>query len=165
MRNYGFVLSNFKGRKLRYVVALVMIVITALLNLLPSVIIGDIVDNVIYNADAADRIDKLWYYITWLVGITVTVATTRMINRLNIRECSEYVGCGIRERLYEKLQTMDVAFYAHNTSGELISQMTSDINTIREFLASHVYMLVSDLSSLIFTFIILTAKRDYLFLM
>ena len=158
MRNYDFVLSNFKGRKLRYVVALVMIVITALSNLLPSVIIGDMVDQVIYNTDQVDRINQLWHYTGWLVGITVFAATTRMLNRLNIRECAEYVGCGIRNRLYEKLQMMDVAFYARNTSGELISQMTTDVNVIREFLAGHVYALVSDLSSLIFTFVILTAR-------
>lgn len=158
MRNYSFVLSNFKGRKLRYIMAIVMVVITAFLNLLPAVIIGDIVDFVIYNKDTVGRVDKLWYYTAWLVGVTLVVSTMRMVNRLNIRECAEYVGCGIRERLYEKLQTMDVAFYAHNTSGELISQMTTDINVIREFLAGHIYMLVSDLSSLIFTFAILLTK-------
>lgn len=158
MKNYDFVLSCFKGRKLRYVVTLVTIVITALFRLLPSVIIGDIVDNVIYNTEATDRIDKLWYYTICLIGVTIMASSLRLINRLTLRECSEYVGCGIRERLYEKLQTMDTAFYAHNTSGELISQLTTDINTIRDFLASHVYAIVSDLSSLVFTFIILSTK-------
>lgn len=158
MKERSFMLMNFKGRKARYFVSMAAVVLTAAAGLLPAVIIGDIVDNVIYNADQADRIQKLWFYVAWLIGVTIVCSSAKMATRLIVRECAEYVGCGIRERLYGKLQTMDLAFYTHNTSGELISTMTTDINVIRDFLGSNLYVLVNDISSLIFTFIILAGK-------
>ena len=158
MRNYEFVLSNFKGRKLRYCFCMAIIVVTALFNLLPSVLIGEIVDEVVYNTDAVERVEKLWYYVAWLIGITLSVTFTRMVNQISIRECAEHVACGIRERLYEKLQTLDTAFYAHNASGELISLMTTDVNMIRDFIGGFTYVLVSDFFSLVFTFVILAGQ-------
>ncbi len=158
MKRYGFVLSNFKGRKILYISAMLSIIIVALLNLLPSVIIGDIVDKVIYQPNAPDKVNKLWYYIILLVGTTLTCSLLRTANNLTMRETSEHIACGIREKLYAKLQTMDTSFYSHNSSGELISQMTTDINVIRDFFCHHIYMLVSDVFSLIFTFVILATN-------
>ena len=156
MKRYGFVLSNFKGRRALYIFSLSLIMVTALLNLLPSVIIGDIVDKVIYSK-GADRIDKLWFFIILLILTTLVCSTIRTFVQLALRESSEHVANGIREKLYAKLQTLDTAFYSKNTSGELISQMTTDVNVIRDYFVHHIYMLISDIFSLIYTFVILAS--------
>ena len=156
MKRYGFVLSNFKGRKLRYIVSLSMVAVNALLSLLPTVIIGEIVDEVLYKLNVPNREGLLWRLVITLVSVTLVSSLIRFVIQVVIRESSEHAANSLRSKLYEKLQTLDVAFFAHNTSGEIISQMTTDINVIRDFFGGHAYTLISDVFSLIFTFIILS---------
>lgn len=155
MKRYGFVLSNFKGRKLRYIISLAMVAVNALLSLLPTVLIGKIVDDVLYKLGTPNREATLWKLVITLVSITLFSSLLRAVIQTIIRESSEHAANNIRSKLYEKLQTLDVAFFAHNTSGELISQMTTDINVIRDFFGAHLYILISDIFSLVFTFVIL----------
>ena len=103
---------------------------------------------------------QLWYYVALLIGVTLVVSGIRALNQISLRECAGYVACGIREKLYAKLQTLDTSFYTRNSSGELISVMTTDVNLIRDFLGGHSYVMVSDVFSLIFTFVILAGQSQ-----
>ncbi|MBQ8605513.1 MAG: ABC transporter ATP-binding protein [Clostridia bacterium] len=155
MKRYGFVLSNFKGRGLRYIFCLIFVAVNALLSLLPTVIIGKIVDEVLYNQDVPGINVLLWKLVIAFLIVAVTSSLMRYFSQNIIHESSEYVSKKIRTTLYDKLQTLDHTFYSHNTSGEIISQMSSDVTVIRDFFASHVYVIISDIFSLVFTFIIL----------
>lgn len=165
MKRYGFVLSNLKGRKIWYVAAMSMIVVIAMLNLLPSVIIGDIVDEVIYKPGDPNRIHNMWILIALLIGVTLGCTIIRSFTQLTLRENSEYLAMNLRESLYEKLQSMDSSFYSKNSSGELISQMTTDVSVIRDFFTHHLYILLSDIFSLVYTFVILWRESPIVTLM
>lgn len=158
MKRYGFVLSNFKGRKLRYIICHMMVAVNALLTLLPTVIIGKIVDEVLYKLNVPNRENLLWQLVIALVSVTLVSSLIRFVIQYIIRESAEHAANNLRSKLYDKLQTLDTAFFAHNTSGEIISQMTTDINVIRDFFGAHTYILISDIFSLIFTFIILATN-------
>lgn len=162
MKRYGFVLSNLVGRKrVAYIFALIMTVVHSLISLLPTVVIGLIVDNVLYNslglADDA-RTGLLWKYVIWLVGLTLIGSTIYFLNRVICHRAAQDIAFGIRSKLYEKLQTLDTAFYSHNPSGELISQMTTDVNVILDFFSTHMYVFIRDCASLVFTFTVLATK-------
>ena len=158
MKRYGFVLSNFKGRKLRYIICLMMISVNALLSLLPTVLIGKIVDEVLYKLNVLNRESLLWTLVITLVSVTLVSSLIRFAIQYILRESSEHAANKLRSKLYDKLQTLDTTFFAHNTSGEIISQMTTDVNVIRDFFGAHLYILISDIFSLIFTFIILATN-------
>lgn len=158
MKRYGFVLSNFKGRKLRYIVSLSMVAVNALLALLPTVLIGKIVDEVLYKLNAPNRESLLLKLVITLVSVTLVSSFIRLVTQVVLRESAEQAANGLRYKLYDKLQTLDVSFFAHNTSGEIIFQMTTDINVIRDFFGGWLYTLISDIFSLIFTFVILATN-------
>ena len=163
MKNYRFVLSNFKGYKGRYLFALVASLVYSLLTLLPAVIIGDIVDDVLSNQNNLpndERISLLWRYVFSLIAITVVFTGLFMLIRQICHRSAQHVAIGIRSQLYAKLQTLDFSFYTHNPSGEIISQLTTDVNVIYDFISSHLYVFVRDCAMLIFTFVILTIKSD-----
>ena len=74
MKKYAFVFSNLKGYRFRFSCTMVATVLNGFLALLPTVIIGYIVDNVLYNKQGLSqsaRIDRLWFYIMVFVGITL----------------------------------------------------------------------------------------------
>ncbi len=158
MKSYSFVLSAFKGKRVVYIISMIGTVLYSFITLLPTVIIGKIVDNVLYNGlnlSNTDRIDKLWIYIAYLVGITFISSTTWFLCRFICHSTANHVTSTLRSQLYEKLQTLDTAFYSQNPSGELISQMTTDVNVIHDFVSTHLYIVVRDIAVLIFTFVVL----------
>ena len=51
---------------------------------------------------------------------------------------SESIAKGIRERLYEKLQDVKLSFYDGEDTGDLVQRCSSDLETLRVFLASDI---------------------------
>ncbi len=161
MKKYEFVFSNLKGYRFRFFCTMVATVLNGFLALLPTVIIGYIVDNVLYNKQGfsqSERIDKLWTYVIVLIAITLATTTIRFVNREICYFTAQHVAVGIRSKLYAKLQTLDFAFYTQNASGELISQLSTDVNVIHDFFGNILYTFVRDCSMLVFTFVVLATN-------
>lgn len=161
MKKYGFVFSNLKGYRFKFSFAMIVAVLNGIPELLLTVILGRIVDNVLYNQlglSQADRMAKLWYYIIIFVILTLVTTTIRFINREICYFTGQHVSVGIRSKLYAKLQTLDFAFYTQNASGEIISQLSTDVNVIQDFFAGRLYLFVRDCSLLVFTFVILAVN-------
>ena len=161
MKKYEFVFSNLKGYRTKFSCAMAATVLNGLLALLPTVIIGKIVDGVLYNELGQapdDRIALMWKYIIIFIAVTLITTVIRFINREVCYFTAQHVAVGIRSKLYAKLQTLDYAFYTQNASGELISQLSTDVNVIHDFFGNILYTFVRDCSTLVFTFVILTTK-------
>ena len=158
MKKNGFIMSNFKGYKARYVFALVTTLFYSLIALLPTVIIGEIVDDVLsnqYNWAPDERISHLWEYAIIYVAVVLLQTSLFLLIRQICYRSGLHVAVGIRSKLYEKLQMLDFSFYSHNPSGEIISQLTTDVNVISDFISVHLYVFVRDCAMLVFTFVIL----------
>ena len=158
MKKNGFIMSNFKGYKSRYIFALATTLIYSLITLLPTVVIGKIFDDVLsnqYGLSADARTSLLWRYAIIYVVVVFLQSSLYLLVRQICHRAAQHVAVGIRSRLYEKLQTLDFSFYTHNPSGEIISQLTTDVNVIYDFISTHLYVFVRDCAMLVFTFVIL----------
>ena len=158
MKKNEFIMSNFKGYKARYVFALTTTLFYSLIALLPTVLIGRIVDDVLsnqYGLASDERTALLWKYAIIYVVVVFLQTSLFLLIRQICHRSAQHVAVGIRSRLYEKLQTLDFTFYSHNPSGEIISQLTTDVNVIYDFLSTHLYVFVRDCAMLVFTFVIL----------
>ena len=51
---------------------------------------------------------------------------------------SESIAKGVREKLYEKLQDVKLSFYDGEDTGDLVQRCSSDLETLRVFLASDI---------------------------
>ena len=60
MKSYSFVLSAFKGKRVVYIISMIGTVLYSFITLLPTVIIGKIVDNVLYNGLNLSNTDRRW---------------------------------------------------------------------------------------------------------
>ena len=168
MKKYAFVFSNLTGYRFKFITAMIATVLNGFLALLPTVIIGWIVDDVLYNKlglSRGDSVALMWKYIAILIAVTVATTTIRFINREVCYYTAQHVAIGIRSKLYSTLQTLDFAFYTHNASGELISQMSTDVNVIHDFFGNILYVFIRDCSMLVFTFVVLTMQSPIVSLM
>ena len=158
MNSVKFVLDGLKGKRLRYYTSLVTVVANAYLALLPTMIIGMIVDDVLY----AGKTELLGRYIVMLFGVALLFTGIRFTVRYNTARSAQHAAVNLRYKLYEKLQTLDADFFMHSASGELISNLSSDVQTINDFLGNHCYLFIRDVSSLVMTFVLLLQRNALL---
>lgn len=145
-----------------------MIVVVQIMLLLPSVIVGSLVDHVLMGAKNITWIenalhitadtpitDMLWRYVIAVALITLVATVIRHFNHRSTYLVATRTSGRIREIMYKKLQTLDAGFYAHIPSGELIANMTSDVNLIEDLIANQIYNWVTYISMFFATLFIL----------
>ncbi|MBQ6823719.1 MAG: ABC transporter ATP-binding protein [Clostridia bacterium] len=167
MSSIRFIFSHMQKKGL-YFTLLALPLIISLLLLLPSLLIGNLVDNVLYEKGSITVIEDLLgikagtgmismlvRYIVGIVGITLLSTLARYFTRLAMMKIAIQTTKDIRLSLYEKLQTLSAGFYAHTPSGELIANLTSDVVLIQDMLWAYCYDWVRNIATLIFTLILL----------
>ena len=138
------------------------------MTLLPSIIIGGLVDNVLMkqaNITWLERIlkitaesstvDMLVRYIIAIVGLSLFSTTLRYFVHLITVETGLFARANLQKTLYEKLQTLSAGFYAATPSGELIANLTSDTHMIEVFLHDTAYLWVRHGAAFILTLVML----------
>jgi ABC-type multidrug transport system fused ATPase/permease subunit len=108
--------------------SLIQIVVVALLSLAAPLIIRWVVDHVLAEGN--------WRYLAPGALAIVGVALLAGVLRFSMRWCMEMVTqrmiADLRARLYEHLQQLSFGFYDKARTGELMSRVTADVDTLRQ---------------------------------
>ncbi len=170
MKTLKFIFDHMKGQKIRYFTCLLMAILISGIVLFPSVIIGSLVDNallyddqfsatwverILHITSTTGRTDMLIRYVLAVVCISLFSTGLRYIVHRSMQKISMRTANAIRISLYEKLQTLSAGFYAGTPSGELIANLTSDVQLIGAFLRDHAYNWFRSTSLFIFTLLML----------
>ena len=83
-------------------------------------------------------INHLWVLALILLGLYLTSSVFQYLRGRWSTEASESIAKNIRDDLYGHLQSLDYEYHAKAQTGDLIQRCTSDVETIRRFLASQV---------------------------
>lgn len=121
--------------------ALFAIVITSLATLLAPVIIGHSIDTYIVNKDFQG---VLWSSILLLLLYSIALYTsyyqTKTMGGLGRR-----VLFRLRNELFNKLQSLPLAFFHENKSGDLISRINNDTDKLNQFFAQALMQLFGNI--------------------
>lgn len=127
------------------------VIIYAFFMLAGPLIISFVIDNVIQGvpleSNMMQQIVDMFGGITWfkehiwvcaLAIVLVYIFTAFAINRRSIHtgNVSETFARNIRDDMYDRLQKLPFSYHKMKDSGDLIQRSTSDVETIRRFLAS-----------------------------
>lgn len=138
MYTLKWIWQNFKGYYGRYVTALVMqIIISAMVIVTPS-ITGKIIDEVVVGMpDAAGNIVRHPERLVPLIILMIAIHYFRMGGSYLLIVLFEQTAQGmkftLRTHLYSKLQELDMSYYSKSRSGDLMTRLTGDLDTIRHF--------------------------------
>ena len=98
-------------------VFLSFILVAALLALVPPLVVREILDHAIPDANRG----QIW----WLAGIAVAAALTDALLQIGQRWCSARVGEGLiadlRSALFAKVQRLPLAFFTRTPTGTITS--------------------------------------------
>ncbi len=168
MKSFRFILSHMRGKKIPYFTCLAVVVAIGLIALVPTLIIGNLVDNVLYKEATititeqilgitaeSSSADMLIRYVIGIVFVSLFSTAIRYIVHYWMHNISVVVGARVRLALYAKLQTLSAGFYSRTPSGELIANLTSDVGLVENFIRNDAYNWIKSISLFIFTLLML----------
>ncbi len=151
MKNMKLLMSFMKGSRLLYLGSILCVWISTFITMASPLIVRFTVDSVIGNEPAdlpawvagllrsTGGVDNLKRNI-WICGLVLL--GINLINGLFIffrgkwsAKASESIAKSLRDRLYGHLQSLDYDYHVKAETGDLIQRCTSDMETIRRFLA------------------------------
>ena len=117
----------FLLEKRRYLIGIVALSLVAVLNLVPPMVMGAIVDKIAsQNLTAND----LAIHIIYLILSALGMYGLRYVWRMYILGTSYRLGQLMRFRLFEQFTKMSPAFYQKYRTGDLMAHATNDINAL-----------------------------------
>lgn len=165
MKNFKKLLDFMKGYQLIYLFAMISILISQMFTTISPLIlrttidsiIGDqIIDSSIINSIVTFLGGKIFLKERiWIIGILlVAVAIFRGLflyfkNTLASKS-AENTTKRIRDNLYDHIQRLPYEFHVNSDTGELIQKCTSDVETIRKFLAIQLVEVAGSIFMLLF---------------
>ena len=117
----------FKLEKRRYLVGIVALVLVSVLNLIPPMVMGRVIDAI-----TSGRLtqDELLLHLFYLLLAAFGMYYLRYVWRMYILGTSYRLGQIMRSRLFGHFTKMSPAFYQNYRTGDLMAHATNDINAL-----------------------------------
>ena len=141
-----------RGNRFLYVISILAIGVSTIFTLINPLIIRFAIDNLI-GKDSIDHFpswaltiveffggvenlsSQLWIISGVLILITIITGLFTFYSGKTSAEASEGIAKNIREKLYDHLQHLSFNYHVKAETGDLIQRCSSDVDTIRKFLA------------------------------
>lgn len=139
------VFSYLKPYWKQLALVLALIAISAILNLLPSILTGRIIDDGLMKQD----LGKLVFYILLSLGITLGASLIGVADTYINTWIAQHITYDMRNQMYKHLQKMSQKFFTSNNQGDIITRMTSDIGGVERVITSTFSSILSNSLTLI----------------
>lgn len=142
MKEFKMLMSYAKGNVLKYMFSMIAVIIGTFCSLLVPIIIRYSIDNVI-GSEGSDGFEILDIFVKdSLLRAGIIILLLTLIRAIFVfykgkwsAEASESIAKNLRDKLYKQIQNVKFSFFNNHETGDLIQRSTSDIETIRRFLA------------------------------
>lgn len=127
MRLFAQLAWYFRRECRRYLGAVVLLIIIAILQLLPPKLVGVIVDGVTRDVMPAATVMK-WSGVMLLIAVMVYLF--RYVWRIFLFGASYQLAVELRDDFYRQLSRQHPAFYLRHRTGDLIARATNDVDRV-----------------------------------
>ncbi len=183
MSNYKFISSHLKGQKGRLIFVFFCTILSSIISLLTSLVLGYMIDNVINNKDTNNNfllflenilggkanIQKNLYLLAIvLIVISLFSALFMYLRYLNQTIVAESLNKNIREHLYEHISLLPYSYHKKVQTGDLVQRCTSDVDRIKTFFSGQIEEIVATITSAVFALYVmfgLNVKLSYVVLL
>lgn len=156
-------LSYLKGYKLKIVFAFFCVIVSVISNLIASYMLRPIINNLAASGvSAADKISTLIVNVILMGAVYAFGIIASYLQQKTMIGISQNALYNIRTELFEKMQRLGVRFFDTNSTGEVMSRYTNDVDTIGEMLNSTVIHMFSGILTLLGTLSLMFYTNVYL---
>ncbi|MBU5438577.1 ABC transporter ATP-binding protein/permease [Tissierella sp. MSJ-40] len=165
MKEFKKLLKFMEGYKIIYLFGMISIIISQIITTVTPLLIRTTIDSIIGEEPITSSIIQSGVNLLggkeylknnlWIIGLTlILVALLRGIflylkNTLSSKS-AENTTKNIRDNLYDHIQRLPYEYHVKSETGELIQKCTSDVETIKRFLAIQLVEVAGSISMLIF---------------
>ncbi len=149
------VMSYLGPYKKQLFLALLCILCSSVLTLMPSILTGKIIDEGLIGRD----FNKLVFYIVLSLLVTAAANLIGVLENYLNSWIAQYITYDMRNAMYKHLQQMSQRFFMTNSQGDIITRMTSDISGVEQVITSTFSSILSNSITLIVALIAMYRKN------
>ncbi len=123
------------------------------LSLIPPLVQGAVIDEIV----GPQNMQRILLFVGALIVIYAGIAVTDVGDNYLRHTIGEKFLFDLRIKLYDHMQRLSLAFYDRNSTGELMSRVSNDVNALEQFITHGVILTVVDGLRLIGATVILLA--------
>ncbi|AHG21456.1 multidrug ABC transporter ATP-binding protein [Chania multitudinisentens RB-25] len=127
MRLFAQIGWYFRREWRRYLGAVMLLIIIAILQLLPPKLVGIIVDGV-SGKQMSTRVLMAWLGL--MLGTAIVVYLLRYVWRVWLFGAAYQLAVELRENFYHQLSRQNPAFYLRHRTGDLMARTTNDVDRV-----------------------------------
>jgi ATP-binding cassette subfamily B protein len=146
-RVYGYA----KPYWIHIVLVLLAIIFTSLLDLIPPLLIRNLIDQAIPNRD----VQQLTLLALGMVGIPLLSGLIGVFERNFSARVGEGIIFDLRHQMFEHLQRMSLRFYTNTKSGEIISRFNNDVVGAQNAVTGTLPNIVTNVITLVSTLLVM----------
>lgn len=170
MKEFKKLIHFTKGFGLIYVLGIISVIISQGITILNPLVLKTTIDSIIgERAVDSFTVSKIISFLggrdelrgkLWKIGlIIICIALFRGVflflkNTLSSK-AAEGIAENIKNRLYDHIQKLPYEYHTKVDTGDLIQRCTSDVDTVRRFLAIQLMEVIGSLFMLMFTLVIM----------
>mgnify|MGYP000255766585 CR=1 FL=1 len=109
--------------------------------------------------------DRIWYYVILIFVLATIMWFIRMASRIILFGLGRQVEFDLKQKIFQHLLTLEPAYFAKNTAGDLINRATSDVDNIRRLLGFAILSLANTFFAYTLTFPVMLGISWWLSLM
>ncbi|WP_436346980.1 ABC transporter ATP-binding protein [Natronorubrum sp. FCH18a] len=130
-------------------VGLISSVLARALDLLPALMLAVAIDAIFYDATFAEQVPlvvlpeawlptsqdgQFWFVVAVIAGSFAFGAIFHWLRNWGFNAFSQSVQHDVRTATYDKMQRLDMEFFANKQTGEMMSVLSNDVNQLERFL-------------------------------
>ncbi|NLT08038.1 MAG: ABC transporter ATP-binding protein [Ruminococcus sp.] len=146
-RIFSYLLPYWK----QMIIVFIAIVVSSVLNLLPSVLTGKIIDEGLIG----ESMNKLIFYIVLSLAVTLGANLIGVLESYMNTWIAQHITFDMRNKMYRHLQKMSQRFFTSNNQGDIITRMTSDISGVQQIITNTLTSILSNSITLIVALIVM----------
>ncbi|MEG1981056.1 MAG: ABC transporter ATP-binding protein [Clostridia bacterium] len=121
-----FVFSNYGKHKYLYLFSLLLSAVSSVMVIIVPSYIRKIIDNVIIGGEY----NLLISYVIAIILFTLIRTVLRYFMIIFIETASQKMILRVRERCFHSITNQEQSFFSHRTSGDIMTRLTADIDTV-----------------------------------
>ena len=121
-------------------VVFIAIVLSSVLNLLPSVLTGKMIDEGLIGKN----MKKLIFFIIMSLAVTLGANLIGVLESYMNTWIAQHITFDMRNKMYAHLQKMSQRFFTTNNQGDIITRMTSDISGVQQIITNTLTSILSN---------------------
>ena len=139
----------------KLLLSLLIIVISAVLNVLPSILTGRMIDQGFIAGNFSLLVKLVIASIMVMLGSSLLGV---LENYMNVW-VSEHIARDMKNEMYAHLQQMSQRFYTTNKQGDIMTRMTGDVNGVQRVITGTLTSTVSNVAVLVTSIIAMVQKN------